>query len=418
MAQSSVSKSFFLRHLLATPSDLEPSSRKLLLLLGAAFFIGQYDMTLLSLALPDVQASFGVADENLGKMIAFARIGALPAFALALLADRIGRRRLLIVTLVGLSVFSLASGLAQTANQFMLLQSGARLFTTLEEVLAVVYALEMLPSRYRGWGVGFLAAMGGLGSGLASLLYGTIDFMPGGWRALYVIGGLAILYVAWLRRDLKESAMFDNRTASDPRRPFLQPFEELVREHRQALLVLITIASFFWFQVGAGLNFMSKFLQDVHGYSTAQVSTLYIFAGIFAIFGNVLAGRASDSIGRRPTLAFGIVLNFAAFLLFYNTSGWVIPIAWVAAIFGFFVVDVMVNAMSGELFPTSCRSTAATVRTIISVAAGAVGLFVEGVLYSWLGGHGEALSLMTFSSLMALPVVALLMRETAQQDLA
>jgi putative MFS transporter len=407
-----------MRHLLSTPGNIAGADKKLLFLLGAAFFIGQYDMTLLTLALPDVQASFSIADENLGKMIAFARLGALPAVALALVADRIGRRRLLVVTLVGLSLSSLATGFAQSANQFMAFQSVARLFTTLEEVLAVVYALEMLPSRHRGWGVGFLAAMGGLGSGLASLLYGTSEFLPGGWRALYVLGGLGIMYVAWLRRGLTESPMFEQHAANRSRQPMLEPLREIVRHHRRGLLALSIIATCFWFQVSAGLNFMSKFLQDAHGYTPGQVSLLFVIAGGFAVFGNVLAGRASDVVGRRPTLAFGIVLNCGAFLVFYNVSGWLLPLAWIAALFGFFVVDVMLNAVSGELFPTSCRSTAATLRVTISVLAAALGLAVEGSLYSLLGSHAAALSMMTLSSLLALPVIVMMLRETADTRLS
>jgi putative MFS transporter len=363
-----------------------------------------------------VQASFGIAEETIGRVVAFARLGAIPAVFLALMADRIGRRRLLVTTLVGLSLFSMATGLATSASQFMLFQASARLFTTLEEILAVVFALEMLPARHRGWGVGFLAAMGGLGSGLASVLYGTVESLPGGWRALYVIGGMAILYVAWLRRKLPESPMFE-RQDTDLRASFFEPLREIFTRHRRALLALVVIAGTFWFQVGAALNFMSKFLQGTHGYSPGQVSLLFVIAGTLAIFGNVLAGRVSDRIGRRPTLAGGMVVNCIAFVAFYNIAGPLVPLAWIAALFSFFVVDVMVNAVSGELFPTSCRSTAATLRTIISLLAGAVGLVLEGSLYTLLGSHGAALSLMTLSSLLGLPAVALWLRETANTTL-
>ena len=173
-----------MRTLFSIPQDVQPDQRKLLWLLGAAFFIGAYDMTLLTLVLPDVQASFAIPEEDLGGLIAVARLGAIPAVILALLADRIGRRRLLVVTLMGLAVFSLATACAQSPEQFMLYQASARLFASLEEILAIVYALELLPARHRGWGVGFLSALGGIGAGLAALLYSTVEWVPGGWRAL------------------------------------------------------------------------------------------------------------------------------------------------------------------------------------------------------------------------------------------
>ena len=86
------------------PAGLATSDKRLLLLLGAAYFVGQYDMTVLTLALPDLQQSFGIAEEDLGKVVGAARLGALPALLFALLADRAGRRVLLMVTLLGLSI--------------------------------------------------------------------------------------------------------------------------------------------------------------------------------------------------------------------------------------------------------------------------------------------------------------------------
>ncbi|MCB1844764.1 MAG: MFS transporter, partial [Halioglobus sp.] len=279
-------------------------------------------------------------------------------------------------------------------------------------------ALEMLPARHRGWGVGFLAAMGALGSGLAAVLYGNVDNLPGGWRALYLVGGLAILYVAWLRRSLPESPMFEAPPGRQLVTDFLQPLGEIVTRHRGAASTLLIIAGAFYFQIGASLNFMSKHLQTAHGYSSAEVSTLFVLAGAVAIFGNVLAGRLSDAIGRRPVLALGIGINCAALVAFYNTGGWWLPLAWIAALFSFFAVEVMLNTVSGELFPTACRSTASTLRVLCSVLCGAVGLVVEGYLYSWLGSHGAALSLMALISLLALPLVAWRLRETAYSELS
>ncbi len=110
------------------PAGLASADRKLLLLLAAAFFLAQYDMSVLSLALPDLQASFNISEQDLGKVIGAARLGALPAIFLALLADRIGRRRLLMVTLLGLSIATGATGFARTTEEFIAIQFCARAF--------------------------------------------------------------------------------------------------------------------------------------------------------------------------------------------------------------------------------------------------------------------------------------------------
>ncbi|MEP4487123.1 MAG: MFS transporter [Halioglobus sp.] len=399
------------------PQDLSATHKTLLLLLGAAFFIGQYDGTVLSLALPDVQASFNIPEEDLGKVIALARLGAIPAIFLALLSDRIGRRRLLLITLIGLSVATGLTGFTRTAEEFVIVQLFARGFTTAEEILAVIYVLEMLPARQRGWGVGFLAAMGGLGSGLASLLYGFSEHLLGGWRALYVLAALPILYIAWLRRQLPESSMFEQHTEDASPKSVLQPFKEIFHHHRRAMLAIGSIAALFWFQVSSSLNFMSKYLQDIHDYSTQQVSLLFIAAGSVAILGNTLAGRLSDHVGRRPMLAGGLLLNCASFIAFYNSSGFLLPLFWMSALFTFFAIDVIVNAISGELFPTHCRSTASTLRTLFAMFASVAGLAIEGSLFNILGSHATALSFMSLSGLLAIPVVWLMLRETAGSEL-
>lgn len=266
-------------HLFAVPDDVDASQKRLLLLLGAAFFIGQYDMTLLTLALPDVQATFSIAEDRLGNMIAAARVGAIPAIVLALMADRMGRRRILLATLVGLSIFATASGFAQTATQFVMFQFAARMFATLDEILAITLALEMLPAGRRGWGVGFLAAMGGLGSGLGAFLYGQVEAVPGGWRGLYVLGGAALLYVAWMRRTLPESVMFAASSDTRAGTGLLRPLREIFFSHRRSLAAVALIAGFFWFPASASIYFMSKYLQELHQYSPARSVLCFSWRG-------------------------------------------------------------------------------------------------------------------------------------------
>jgi MFS family permease len=400
------------------PAGLASTDKKFLLLLAAAFFIAQYDMSVLSLALPDMQKSFNISEQDLGKVIGAARLGALPAIFLALLADRIGRRRLLMVTLLGLSIAAGATGFVRTTEQFIAVQFCSRAFATAEEIIAVIYVLEMLPARQRGWGVGVMAAMGGLGSGAASLLYAAVDFLPGGWRGLYIIAALPILYIAWLRRLLPESTLFERHVKKDVKQLFWQPMLEIYRSQRREMVAIAIIAAMFSFQLSATVNFMSKYLQETHHYAPPQVSLLFIVAGSIALFGTTVAGRISDQVGRRPTLVVALIMNCLANIAFYNTGGFLMPLAWIAALFSFFAVEVMMNTMGGELFTTRCRSTASTLRSIASMFAAVAGLAIEGTLFNLLGSHAAAISLLCLSSLLAIPVIILMLRETSQTELS
>jgi MFS family permease len=322
------------------------------------------------------------------------------------------------VTLLGLSIATGATGFARTAEEFVAIQFCARAFATAEEAIALIYVIEMLPARHRGWGVGFLAAMGGLGSGAASLLYALVGYLPGGWRALYIIAGVSILYIVWLRRQLPETTLFDRHVNRAARKTYWQPVLEIFRFHRRAMVAIALIAAAFVFQLSATINFMSKYLQETHHYAPQEVSLLFIVAGSLALFGTTSAGRISDYIGRRPTLIAALSLNCAATVAFYNTSGWVLPLAWIVSLFSFFAVEVMLNAIGGELFPTSCRSTAATLRAICTTFAAVAGLAMEGTLFNILGSHAAALSILCLSTLLAIPVVILMLRETSHTELS
>ena len=103
-----------------------------------------------------------------------------------------------------------------------------------------------------------------------------------------------------------------------------------------------------------GQGFVSRFINlIVFTMFFAMVSGMFMAAGIFAIFGNVIAGRLSDRFGRRPTLALAMLIHCVSVVLFYNTSGPWLPVAWMIAVFCYFAVEVIVSAISGELSSTT-----------------------------------------------------------------
>ena len=168
--------------------------------LGAAYLINSYDLGILNLALPQIQQGFGLSEQDVGKLAAVVRLGVLPALALNVLADRIGRRRLLLVTIVGFTISTFLTSFVRTPVEFAVLQFLARTFVYAEEMLAIVIVTEELEPHARGWGIGLMIAFGALGHGTSALVFSVVDHLPFGWRALYFLGALPMLMVAWMRR--------------------------------------------------------------------------------------------------------------------------------------------------------------------------------------------------------------------------
>jgi MFS family permease len=163
---------------LRPPDGVTARNKRLLAVLGVTFLLNQYDMALLGLALPQIQAGLAVSEEAVGSLLATVRLGVVGALLLAVLADRAGRRTLLLATILGFTLTTTLTAFARDANEFAMLQFAARAFITAEEIVAIVVVTEELPARARGWGLGILAALGALGHGLASIGFGFVEVLP------------------------------------------------------------------------------------------------------------------------------------------------------------------------------------------------------------------------------------------------
>ncbi len=387
--------------------------------LGATYLINSYDLGILNLALPQIQQSFGLSEEDVGLFVAVVRLGVLPALVLNVIADRIGRRRLLLFTIYGFTLCTFLTSFVRSPFEFAVLQLLARTFIYTEEMLAIVVVTEVLAPHARGWGIGLMIAFGALGHGLSALVFSFVEVLPYGWRALYLVGIAPLLVVAWLRRSLEETERFrasaERRKASAQR--WLTPLKLLLSRYPGRLLAVCLSVAPFAFANGTAIQFQSKFLQSAHGYSPGEVSALLLLGGPIAMTGGLLFGRASDRYGRRIVLASAIVMSVLGNLAFYNGSGLVIPVVWILVIFAQFGIDVLFSALGSELFPTAYRSTASGVRSIVWTVSIAAGLAVEGSLYAALGGHAQAITAMTWCALASPFILLAFVPETAKREL-
>ncbi len=403
------------RHL----EDAARDERRLLGLLGVSFLLNQYDMALVGLALPQIQASLAIAENELGPLVGAVKLGALGGLALSVAADRAGRRVLLLATILGFAVFTTATAFAQTAAQFLWLQLAARAFIAAEETIAIVIVAEQVRAGGRGFAFGVLAIFGALGHGVAAISYGFVDALPFGWRALYAAGALPLLALAWLRSGLRETDRFarDRELHGGDAGSWVRPVRELlvVRPARLASLVVGTVA--FGFGVSPALALVSKTLQDVHGWSPPDVTLLVVGAGSLTLATYPLAGHLSDRVGRRRVLVASLLVNALGVVAFYSASGPGLVACWLAMMASFMAADVLFGALGAELFGTSHRVTASGVRMLALSGGGALGLAVEGLLYGITGSHAAAVSWMALAAVPAAIAILLGVPETAACDL-
>lgn len=405
---------------------LAPSERRLIAILGTTALIHSYDVALLSLALPQIQAGLGIADDEAGRLLGFVGLGAVPALFLALLADRYGRRRLLLATILGFTLCTVLSAFARTPLEFALLQLLARAFIAAEDMVAIVVIAEELSPRVRGLGFGLLSAFGGLGHGVAALLFAAVNQLPFGWRALYLFGAAPILLIAWLRRGLPETRRFEAsaraRAAAEapPRNAvaaWLVPLRELAaRDPRRLAAFVFTVLPFF-VAVAPALSLQSKYLQDVHGWAPGDVSMLYLGAGGVTMVSRLAAGVASDRFGRRRVMLAGLPFLAGGILLFYDASGPAIVVGWSLMVASLVGIELLFDAVGAELFPTAYRSTASGVRAVSARLGAFVGLSLQGALLPVLGGFGVSVSALVPGLLVTALGLLFFLPETARLEL-
>jgi putative MFS transporter len=410
----------FLEYLGAPPS-VTAYQHGVLWVVGAVTLFGRYGLGLMGLALPQVQAGLRIAEADIGAVTALVQLGVIPAIALSVLADYVGRRRLLLVTLVGFTVCTGLTAFVGSAPEFIALQVLARVFITAETMLAVVVVAEELDAEARGWGIGVIGALGALGHGLAAVLFTRVNVLPYGWRALFGFGVLPLLLLPWFRRTLVETRRFtlhrDGRGRSSGVWAALRPLRNVLHMYPGRMLALCAALFPAAFVFETAMMFQAKFLQEAHHYSPTRVGLLYLTVGALAPIGNVMGGRLGDGFGRKRVIVVGLFLNATAIALFYNASGVWIPLAWGLMVLSLTVVIVLFAALGSELFPTSYRSTASGVRGVITTLGGAAGLGLEGSLYLHAGSHAAAITWMLAAAPIAPLVIALFLPETASQEL-
>ena len=410
------------------PTDGEPLDRRravagqaslglvFALLASAAFFDG-YDAQILALLLPQIQDSFHASVTALGIAHIPIALGQFVAFFVIRQADRVGRRPLLLVTILGYTAFTAATAAAWDLASFTILQFGAQVFIGAEFGVAVTMLVEVFPKERRGRALGVLLTFGPVGAVVvAVLLDAGLQDTALGWRLFYLIGLVPLAVVAIGRRRLPETARFEaerRRRAqgiSAPRVSFLEPW---LSQYRGRLVLVGLVSLLQTLPTSAAVAWWAYYAERQRGLSTEEVATYVIFAYGAGLFGYYSCGRLMDRIGRRPTAIIYILCTVVAGIgVFQSGRGLASPLLLAVAVFFGLGIGPVLSAFATELFPTRIRAQASSwVRNWFAVVGSVLGPALVGVLgdpyHGAIGNIGNTVSLLM---LVALPAAFLVWR--------
>ena len=388
-----------------TPGLLSARHRTLLFLLGAATLFEGYDRFIVALALPYIGKDLGASEGDLGYALSLIRVGALLSIFLGRIADRHGRRRLLVLSVLAYTLATAATGLSSGLVMFVICQLVATVFLVAELALAQVVIAEEFPAAARGRGQGLLGAFGALGGGLAAVLFPLLQQTTFGWRGLYFVGILPLLLVAYLSRALPETQRWQRfQEAGGHRHPGV--LDVLRPGLRLRFCVLVVVAGLASLIGASAFGFATYRATTTFGWTPARVITTILTGGGLGFAGWFIFGRLVDARGRRVIGSLSLVGGAGAVIAYYRTS-WLLP-SFAAMVFLEAGVTTALNALGTELFPTDLRATAKAWITNAGILGSMVGLITVGALSDRLGGAAVVISLLALAPILTAPLLFLL----------
>lgn len=347
--------------------------------------------SLLTQTVDFLATSYGASDQDLGLATAVTRVGTLVALAGGALADRLGRRRLVLAATGIICGGSVLSAAAPTLPVFAGAQVGVRGAQNLAVAVAVIAIVEEAPEGARAYLLALAGLAGSVGFAAGAVLLPVADLGPEAWRVLFVLAGASAAFLPGIAHRLPET----RRYAALERRgaPRGRAGEVAGRTYRGRFLLVAAAGFLLNLFFAPSSQFTNRFLAAERGFSGLDILVLRAVTQVAPAIAAVLAGgRLAESRGRKPSARLGVLVMAAAGFAFFVSAG---PALWLTltvatAAAGF--AGPSLAAFNTELFPTEVRGTAGGSLLVPSVVGSMAGLLLAGWLAAPLGSIGLAVA--------------------------
>ncbi|KZE76803.1 MFS transporter [Paenibacillus polymyxa] len=398
-------------------TSLPPAKkRKLLFSAGLSWLFDAMDVGLLSFIVAALAKEWHLGSEQIGLLTAMNSIGMVFGAALAgILADRYGRRAILVWTLL---IFSIASGLSALATGLGMLLvlrfiAGAGLGGELP--VASTLVSESVPVKERGRAVVLLESFWAAGWILSALIaYFVIPKY--GWQLAFVLGAVPALYALYLRRAIEDSPRYKQQSVKLPLRARLAAIWS--GPHRKSTLMLWIL----WFTVVFSYYGMFLWLPSImfmKGFELVKSFEYVLIMTLAQLPGYFTAAYLIEKLGRKFVLIIYLLLTAVSAIWFgtSETAGMLLAAGICLSFFNLGAWGAM-YAYTPELYPTAARSTGVGMAAAFGRIGGVIGPFVVGILV----GQGITLSsifaIFFIAILIGAVAVWLLGTETKNQEIA
>jgi MFS family permease len=343
------------------PRDVTPAERKSLMAGGLGWMLDAMDVMLYSLVLGYLMREFSMDKSTAGFLISLTLIAsAIGGLLFGVLADRIGRTRALMLSILVYSIATAACGLSRTIPQLAVFRFVLGLGMGGEWTTAAALIAETWRAQHRGKALGLMQSAYAIGEAIAALVVAVV--LPHfGWRAVFFVGVFPALLVFWIQKSVPEPLIWTQRA----RRSQGIGLKRLLQKDvlRNGLLATTMNACgmfgywglFTW--VPAYLSLPAS--QGGRGLSLIQTTAFFLVLCGGKWLGYALFGFFADAFGRRKPYFVYLVIAAALVPLYgmARSPFWLLALGPFVAFFGtgFFSGYA---AIASEIFPGEIRAAA------------------------------------------------------------
>ena len=390
----------------APPDPVDRRAAAMLASLCMLAAIAAYPAALLTQTIEFAREEIGFSEQAQSIVLAAVRGDILVALAFVAVADRKGRRRLVLGALVTGCVASAMTAFSPGVEVLTATQVIARGSITAVVILIGIMAAEEMPAGSRAYALSLLSVSGAIGVGTALLLFPVADLDVRGWRVLFLVALFFLPLVAVVARRLPES------------RRYQAPHQEVrIAGHGKRFWLLAASAFLFAIFWAPAAQYQNVFLRRELGYSAALISTFTVVTNVWGGLGIVAGGRLADVRGRRVVAAIGIVGGVGATVLMFFARGW--PV-WAWSTIGSIIGAATVPALSvygPELFPTSLRGRANGVISALGRVGSVLGLLFLAVVVGRQDELAPIMAMLAIGPALVVVLVLVAYPETAHREL-
>ncbi len=351
-----------------------------------------------------VTAQVGLSFTTLGLGLGIIRLAAVGSLPLAGLADRLGRRRVLLgCSALGLAIAA-SAGLSPGFWWFVALFAASRPMLTATNAVTGVIAAEETSSADRAKAIALVAAAYGTGAGLTAVIRGVAgDALS--FRGLFALLLIPLAALPLLGRRLEEPERFERARAARAGRD-RRVLGRVPAAFRGRLALLFALAFSFAFVQGPATSLLFVYSESVLDLPRSATALMVVAAGVLGL-GGLLVGRwASDRLGRRRTAGTTQVMVALAGMLTYSGSVAGAVAGYLTSIVAMSAFAPAVGALGAELFPTRIRSTVAGWVSVAGVLGAVSGLVTFGLLADRLQSFATAAVLVATPVALVAPLFA------------